>query len=54
MIKEISIMNYKSVVNQNLDLGMFNVVIGANGCGRSNLLEAIAFGRSFMLGGVAP
>lgn len=42
MIKEISIKNYKSVVDQNLDLGMFNVVIGANGCGKSNLLEAIA------------
>lgn len=42
MIKDISIKNYKSVVNQNLNLGIFNVVIGANGCGKSNLLEAIA------------
>ena len=42
MISKIKIENYKSVVNQTLNLGKFNVVIGANGCGKSNLLEAIA------------
>lgn len=42
MIKEISIKNYKSIVNQTVPLSHFNVVIGANGCGKSNFLEAIA------------
>ena len=54
MIKEISIKNYKSVVNQNLDLGMFNVVIGANGCGKSNLLEAIALAGLSCSGALLP
>ena len=42
MIKEISIKNYKSVVNQTIPLRRFNVIIGANGCGKSNSLEAVA------------
>lgn len=42
MIKEISIKNYKSIVDQIIGFGQFNVVIGANGCGKSNILEAIA------------
>lgn len=42
MLRKVRIENYKSVVDQTLELGLFNVVIGANGCGKSNLLEAIA------------
>lgn len=42
MIKEVRIRNYKSVVDAKLSLGRFNVMIGANGCGKSNLLEGIA------------
>lgn len=42
MIKEISIKNYKSVVDQTIAFCPFNVMIGANGCGKSNILEAIA------------
>lgn len=41
MIKNISIKNYKSIVDAKLPLGRFNVLIGENGCGKSNLLEAI-------------
>lgn len=41
MIKKINIQNYKSIVNLDLSLGRFNVLIGANGCGKSNILEAI-------------
>lgn len=44
MIKEIRIKNYKSVNKLKLDLGRVNVFIGANGCGKSNLLEAIGLG----------
>jgi len=46
MIKSIQIKNFKSVLNLSLDLGEFNVLIGENGCGKSNILEAIAFGAA--------
>ena len=46
MIREISIANFKSVQSLQLDLGRFNVLIGANGCGKSNILEAITFGAA--------
>ncbi|POP81264.1 chromosome segregation protein SMC [Pseudomonas syringae] len=42
MISQISIKNYKSVKDVKLDLGRFNVFIGENGAGKSNVLEAIA------------
>jgi predicted ATPase len=51
MLSHISIERFKSIVELNLDLGRLNVFIGANGSGKSNLLEAIgvlgaaAFGR---------
>lgn len=50
MIKEIRIKNYKSVNKLKLDLGRVNVFIGANGCGKSNILEAIGLG-AMVLGG---
>lgn len=43
MINEISIQNFKSIVNLDVKLGRFNVIIGPNGCGKSNILEAISF-----------
>lgn len=46
MIQSIHIQNFKSVVDLSLDLGRFNVLIGENGCGKSNILEAIAFGAA--------
>ena len=46
MIREISIANFKSIQSLQLDLGRFNVLIGANGCGKSNILEAITFGAA--------
>jgi len=46
MIKSIQIKNFKSVLDLSLDLGEFNVLIGENGCGKSNILEAIAFGAA--------
>ena len=42
MIKKIEIKNYKSVENVAFDLGRFNLLIGENGCGKSNVLEGIA------------
>jgi predicted ATPase len=46
MIKSIHIKNFKSVVDMSLELGTFNVLIGENGCGKSNILEAFAFGAA--------
>ena len=46
MIKEIKIENFKSIESLNLELGRFNVFIGANGSGKSNILEGIAFGAA--------
>jgi predicted ATPase len=46
MIKTVQIKNFKSVVDLSLDLGTFNVFIGENGCGKTNILEAISFGAA--------
>jgi predicted ATPase len=46
MIKEIRIKNFKSIVDLSFQLGGFNVLIGENGCGKSNILESIAFGAA--------
>ncbi len=43
MINQINIRNFKSIVDLTIPLGKFNVIIGPNGCGKSNILEAIAF-----------
>jgi ABC-type iron transport system FetAB ATPase subunit len=51
MIRNLKIERFKSLVELDLELGRVNVFIGANGSGKSNLLEAIgilgaaAFGR---------
>ncbi len=41
MIQSVNIQNYKSIVDLDLKLGRINVIIGENGAGKSNLLEAI-------------
>lgn len=41
MIKNIRIRNYRSIKDLALELSQINVVIGANGCGKSNLYKAI-------------
>ncbi len=46
MVQSIHIKNFKSIVDLSLDLGTFNILIGENGCGKSNILEAIAFGAA--------
>jgi predicted ATPase len=46
MIKEIRIKNYKSINKLKLELGRVTVLIGENGCGKSNILEAIALGSA--------
>jgi predicted ATPase len=41
MIKHFAIKSFKSILDASLDLGRVNVFIGANGSGKSKLLEAI-------------
>lgn len=41
MIQELSISGFKSIYSQTIGLGRLNCFIGANGVGKSNLLEAI-------------
>ncbi len=42
MIRKVRVENCKSIPNLTLDLGRLTVLIGANGSGKSNILEAIA------------
>ena len=46
MISSITIKNFKSVVDVTMPIGRFNLMIGANGCGKSNILEGIALGAA--------
>ena len=41
MIQEITISNFKSILSDSIQLGNINVLIGENGCGKTNILEAI-------------
>ena len=42
MLRKIRIQNYKSILDDTLELGRINVFIGENGCGKTNILEALA------------
>lgn len=42
MLTTLTIKNFKSVADLKLDLGRINVFIGENGCGKTNILEALA------------
>jgi predicted ATPase len=42
MISHLSVKNYKSLQELDMDLGRMTVLIGANGSGKSNILEAVA------------
>lgn len=46
LIKKVTIENFKSITKMDLPLGRVNVLIGANGAGKSNILEAIAIGAA--------
>ncbi len=43
LLRRISIKSFKSIVDDKIELGRLNVFIGANGSGKSNVLEAVAF-----------
>lgn len=44
MIRSVQIENFKSIERMDLPLGRVNVLLGENGSGKSNILEAIGFG----------
>ena len=44
MIDKIKIENFKSIQSLEIELGRLNVFIGANGSGKTNILEGIALG----------
>ncbi|NQU06395.1 MAG: ATP-binding protein [Calditrichaeota bacterium] len=54
MISSIRIQGFKSIVDQKIDLGLFNVLVGANGSGKSNILEAIGVLGAAAFGSVEP
>lgn len=41
MIRTIHIQGFKSIADQTFELGRLNCLIGANGVGKSNIIEAI-------------
>lgn len=41
MLNKIEIENFKSIYKESIDLGQVNVFIGENGCGKTNILEAV-------------
>ncbi len=43
MLKSIRIKNFKSIIDEKIELGRINVFIGANGVGKSSVIEAIGF-----------
>ena len=43
MLSRIHVRNFKSISDLALEPGLVNVLIGENGCGKSNFLEALAF-----------
>ena len=50
MIRQIRIQNYKSIFDDTIELGRVNVFIGENGCGKTNVLEAIAMASASLAG----
>lgn len=42
LLRTVDIHNFKSIHEDKIELGRFNVFIGVNGCGKTNILEAIA------------
>src|ERR1043166_6641471 len=54
MISHFKVEGFKSLVDVDVDLGAVNIFIGANGSGKSNLLEAIGVMGAAAFGSVEP
>jgi AAA15 family ATPase/GTPase len=44
MVDKITISNFRSIKDLSIELGRINILIGENGCGKTNILEAIGVG----------
>lgn len=44
-LRQVHIRNYKSIAEARVELGPLNVLVGSNGAGKSNFLDALAFVR---------
>jgi predicted ATPase len=53
MIENIYIKNFKSIIEDRIDLRNFTVLIGANGSGKSNLIKSLEFLGSIARNGLA-
>lgn len=49
MIQSLTIANFKSILRETIELSNVNVFIGENGCGKTNVLEAVAIQRLFVV-----
>ena len=52
MINTIAISNYRSILDITVSLGRLNLIIGANGSGKSNLYRALRLLADTAQGGV--
>src|SRR5258707_174554 len=50
LVDKIEITNFKSIDKLTLELGRVTVLIGENGCGKTNLLEAVGLGAAAAAG----
>ncbi|MBY7931794.1 AAA family ATPase [Vibrio fluvialis] len=51
-IRKIKVTGFKSILNEEVDLGKLNVFIGTNGAGKSNFLEAVSMLSASIEGGI--
>jgi len=54
MLKKLKINNFKSIIKSELTFGKVNLFIGANGSGKSNVLEAIGIISASLGRGISP
>ena len=52
MLVRVEITNYKSIANADLSFSSENVIVGQNGVGKSNLLDALHFIRDAIRDGI--
>jgi predicted ATPase len=50
MLNKLTVHGFKSIERQTIALGALNILIGANGSGKSNLLAALSFFKNSALG----
>lgn len=52
LLRSVTISGFKSVKSQSINLGRVNIMVGQNGAGKSNILEALAMLSSAISGGI--